>query len=239
MALKEIVPGVYQVTLGFVNAYLIDDAESGVTVVDTGLRGSHREIVEALSALGKQPSDVRRILLTHLHRDHTGGLAELERVTGAPAYMHPADAALVREGRTSRPLHPSPGLLPKLLYTFMRLAPKGIEPAKVKHEVAGDGGEVPGSGGIRAFHAPGHSAGQVVFLWPRHGGVLFAGDVAANMRGDLGWSIVYEDVETGRRTLQTLGAMDFEVACFGHGRPITRGAAAAIRDRWGPPGGNG
>ena len=34
--------------------------------------------------------------------------------------------------------------------------------------------------GLQVIHTPGHCAGQVAFLWPREGGVLFVGDAAAN-----------------------------------------------------------
>ena len=30
-------------------------------------------------------------------------------------------------------------------------------------------------------------------------------------------------------SLRELGALDFQVACFSHGRPLTEGAAAAVR----------
>src|SRR5436309_3233459 len=79
------------------------------------------------------------------------------------------------------------------------------------------------AGGVRAIHVPGHCAGQLAFLWPEHGGVLIAADAAANVFG-LAPSPLYEDLAEGMRSLSRLSAFDFEVACFGHGRPITTGA---------------
>jgi len=186
-------------------------------------------ILGAVGEIGGQPSAVRQILVTHCHGDHAGGLAELKRRTGAPAVMHPLDAAMVREGRTVRPLRPAPGLLNALICRFLLpTVPTEIEPSEVEREVR-DGETLPGD--LRAIHVPGHCAGQLAFLWPEHGGVLFAADAAANAFG-LSLSPLYEDVAEGRRSLAKLAALGFEVACFGHGRAIRSGASTRFGRKW-------
>ena len=105
MAIKEIVPGLHQVNLGLVNAYVLQDGQE-LTLIDTGIGGSAAKILEGIAALGRRPQDVKRILITHLHADHTGGLAALKRATGAPVYMHAADAELVAQGVAMRPAEP-------------------------------------------------------------------------------------------------------------------------------------
>jgi glyoxylase-like metal-dependent hydrolase (beta-lactamase superfamily II) len=77
---------------------------------------------------------------------------------------------------------------------------------------------------------PGHCAGQLVFLWPHHGGVLFAADIAGNMLG-LSWSVIYEDFKEGKSSLAKVGNLDFDVACFGHGKAIVGGAAERFRQK--------
>ena len=79
-------------------------------LVDTGVARSAARIGAAIRDLGRAPGDVRAIVLTHLHRDHTGALAEVKSRTGAEVWMHPADAALVREGVFVRPLEPGRAL---------------------------------------------------------------------------------------------------------------------------------
>ena len=103
----------------------------------------------------------------------------------------------------------------------------------VEHEV-GDGEVLP-FGGLRAVHTPGHTAGHLALLLPRDGGVLFVGDAASHMT-HLGMSMIYEDVAEGRRSLAKLAALDFEVACFSHGRPMVGGADRRFRARWARPG---
>src|SRR5215472_77197 len=66
--------GVHRISrLGLVNAYLVIE-EDGLTLIDTGLPGTHRLILARAAALGMP---IRRIALTHAHRDHTGSLDAL------------------------------------------------------------------------------------------------------------------------------------------------------------------
>ncbi|MFH2103357.1 MAG: MBL fold metallo-hydrolase [Chloroflexota bacterium] len=70
------------------NTYLIVCGETGASViVDPG--------ADAASILAlARGTRVDRILLTHGHPDHCGALAEVRAATGAPVYIHPADAEM-------------------------------------------------------------------------------------------------------------------------------------------------
>lgn len=227
MALKQIIPSLYALSLGAVNTFLID-SEDGLILIDTGYPENAHKILAAVRELGKQPEDIRHILVTHCHYDHAGSVAALKRFTGARTYMHPLDAAIVEGRRMPAPMTPGPGILnPVLFRTFVKLVP--VEPVEIEQKVV-DGDTLALAGGIQAIHVPGHCAGQLAFLWMRHN-VLFAADTAANLFG-LGWSIGYEDIETAKKSLAKLANMDFEVACFGHGGAIMHGAAQQFRRRW-------
>lgn len=188
-------------------------------------------IVDDLRSIGKEVSQITNILVTHCHPDHAGSLAELKRLSGAPAWTHPIEAEMIATGDIKLTMTPSPGLLAPILFRiFIKPASGVYEPATIEHEIE-DGHELPIAGGIRAIHVPGHCAGQLAFLWPRHGGVLFAADTAANM-GGLGLSIGYDDLAEGKRSLAKLAALDFEATCFGHGKSITKGASTRFRKKW-------
>src|SRR3954454_316844 len=77
-------------------AFLDDDVS--VTLVDCGLEKAPPKIVAGLAAIGKQPSDVVRIVLTHAHGDHAGGAAEMAGRTGAPLAIHQDDAQYLEAG---------------------------------------------------------------------------------------------------------------------------------------------
>ncbi len=226
-----VVPQVYQISLGIVNAFLLESNDD-LVLIDTGTPGSADKILGAVRALGKRPSDIKQILITHLHADHTGSLAALKTATSAPVYMHPVDAALVRIGIAGRPMKPAPGVMPRLMVTMLRLrgAPV-VEAVETDHEV-NDGDTLPIAGGIEVIHTPGHSAGQVAFLWPQNGGVLFAGDVAGNVGNKLGISIVYEDMPLGMKSLERLSRMPFATAIFGHGGPIVNAASEQFHQKF-------
>lgn len=228
MSIKQIVPGVYSIALGMVNAFLIED--DGLTLIDTGNRSDAPRILQAVTELGKRSSDIRHILITHSHADHVGSLAALQRETDAPVFMHSLDAAFVQAGKIMTPLTPAPGLMSKLLFRLF-VKPTPVEAATVDYEVE-DGDELPLAGGIKTIHTPGHCAGHLAFLWPHYGGVLFAGDTAANNIG-LGWSLGYEDLTVAKCSLVKIAGLDFEVTCFGHGRAITQGASARFKKKWG------
>src|ERR1700722_20455718 len=87
----KIADGLFVIPVGPVNTFLLDSPD-GCALIDTGVSGSAAAILRALHALGKQPTDVRHILLTHAHPDHIGSLAALKKVTAAEAYIHPLDA---------------------------------------------------------------------------------------------------------------------------------------------------
>ena len=232
MGATQIVPGVYGISLGFVNTFVIDAGD--LTLIDTGIAGSAPRILAAVRRLGRQPADIRHIVLTHCHADHTGSLKALQIESGAATYMHSTDAALVREGQAARPLRPAPGLMNAAIFRLMmagQSAPRTVEPVAIDHEIR-DGEELPAAGGLQVIATPGHTAGHICLLWPHAGGVLFAGDAGGNMLG-LSYAPIYEDLDAGQRSLGHLATLEFDVACFGHGRALVGGAAARFRQKWG------
>jgi glyoxylase-like metal-dependent hydrolase (beta-lactamase superfamily II) len=66
--------------------YVIE-GNDGLTLVDTSIPGSLPLIEKDLQTAGHQLSDVKRILITHAHWDHYGGLAALKQATGAQIYV--------------------------------------------------------------------------------------------------------------------------------------------------------
>jgi glyoxylase-like metal-dependent hydrolase (beta-lactamase superfamily II) len=68
------------------NTYLIVCEETGVSaILDPGADAD--AILENAS-----DTKIEKILLTHVHSDHVGALEEVKAATGAPVYLHPADA---------------------------------------------------------------------------------------------------------------------------------------------------
>ena len=225
----KIVDGLYNIPVGSTNIFLLDSSD-GSTLIDTGFPGSGPAIVGALRGIGKTPMDIRHIILTHAHVDHIGSYAELKRITGGAAYVHPLDAPIVEMGSGFRPLLPSPGLVSELMFQMFTRPKEIVEPERIDHLV-NDGDVLPIAGGLKAIHVPGHCAGQLAFLWPRYGGVLFAADTCMNVLS-LSHSMGYENFEEGENSLRKLAELNFETACFGHGRTILHNASEQFRRVW-------
>ncbi len=81
----------------------------GHVLLDGGLPESAARIAESVRALGFRMEDVRLILNSHAHYDHAGGVATLQRMSGAAVAAHPWSAAVLRRG-TTLPEDPQHGL---------------------------------------------------------------------------------------------------------------------------------
>ncbi len=228
MAAEEIVPGVYGIAMAYVNAFLI--VEDGVTLIDSGLPKRGETILGALKQMDKEATDLKHIAVTHHHVDHTGNLAALVEASGAKVYVHPLDAPIVRGEK------PVPGPNPKSILgkvvepLISRLSAYRLQPARVDHEVQ-DGEELPMAEGMKALHTPGHTAGHLAYLVKGHGNILFAGDAAGNLFGRLGppLGMYTEDMAQAKESIRKLAGLEFEVACFGHGRVLKGDANLRFR----------
>ena len=84
--MQQLTDHLYHISLGSVNAYLIED--DGLTLVDTGAPGSTGKLLAAIRAGGKRPEAITRVLLTYWHPDHAGNAAELQQQLGAHVWAH-------------------------------------------------------------------------------------------------------------------------------------------------------
>lgn len=82
----------------------------GHVLIDGALPESAPSIVASIRALGFRIEDVKLILNSHAHFDHAGGIAELQRASGARVAASPWSAAVLERGR-SGPGDPQYGVL--------------------------------------------------------------------------------------------------------------------------------
>lgn len=227
MAVKSVIEGVYVVAMGTANGYLVE-GKDGLTLIDAGFPRKEAAVFGALQQLGRSPHELKHLILTHGHPDHIGSAAAIVRKTRARTYMHPLDIPLAQSGGPFRPMTPAPGLLRQILCRVMYDPNQRLEPVTIDQPIA-DGETLPIAGGIDVVLVPGHCAGQVALLW-RAGRMLFAADALMNVTG-LGDPLGFEDIEKGRASQRKLGGLSFDAVGFGHGKPITRDAAARLR-KW-------
>lgn len=105
----EVANGLWQIKipmefnpLGYTFSYLFADA---ATIIDTGVgtKGARLVLKDALSKAGLKASDLERVILTHLHRDHIGLVGYIKSISNAEVYAHEtAIGVLMRRMRRPR-----------------------------------------------------------------------------------------------------------------------------------------
>ena len=102
--MQQIAYNIYQISLGSVNTFLIED--NGLTLVDSGSKNSADKIFKAIVKGGKNPDNIKQVILTHCHPDHAGSAAEINDRLGIPIWAHEEDAVLIEKGVAVRmPMH--------------------------------------------------------------------------------------------------------------------------------------
>lgn len=228
----KITPVLYQISFGPVNAFLVED--KGLTLIDTGYKHYFDKLFKAIKKGGKNPYDIKQIILTHCHPDHAGAAAQIKKLLNIPVYAHEKDAPLIQHGIAGRyPWQRTSGWLNQAIYhLYIKNAPKTNDPAPVE-ETLTDGDVLPVAGGMRILHSPGHSAGHIALLLEKEG-TLIAGDICANNAG-LGLSTVYENRLTGIKSIAKVSRYSFDKMVFGHGKPVMEHAAQKLRNHFAIP----
>jgi glyoxylase-like metal-dependent hydrolase (beta-lactamase superfamily II) len=216
----EVVPGIHRVEGVNANPYFIVGDE--LVLVDAGMSKSAKKILAYLSgALKRRPSDLKTIIISHSHFDHTGGLSALVRATGAKVAIHAADAPYVAgEGHKSRPKG-------GMGVVFLLLAPF-IRPAPVKADIQLHDADT--IAGMKVVHIPGHTPGSIALLDERRK-ALFPGDTLRYRDGRVEGppDNFTQDPELARRSIEKLKGLDFETMLPGHGEPLLAKASEMLR----------
>lgn len=157
----QLAGGVFKVDgVRIANVYLMV-TQDGLLLVDTGMPVRPNAFWGSVEDLGRQPRDLRDIVLTHCDIDHVGSVAELKARTGARVAIHELDAPVL-----SGEQHPQKGGLAMVaLYRLLRFRP--IAPDLRLR----DGGTI---GGLKVIHVVGHTAGSIALA--RDDGVVLSGD---------------------------------------------------------------
>ena len=195
------------------NAYLIE-GPSDLTLLDAGYARSADALVDELRDNGFDFKEVARVVLTHAHGDHAGGVPELSRRRRFKVYAHPAEVPTL-EGRA-----PGKGRLRGAL-GFLHGWGAG-EP--IESVIALEPGmPVRGLSQWQVVHSPGHTPGSLSLFHPA-GQILLCGDALSNRGGRLHLPRNWDDEAAARGSAKSLAALDCDILCCGHG-PVVRGGA--------------
>lgn len=206
---------------GFVNVYLVRE-EDGFTLVDTALESCARSIVQTAQQFG-QP--IRRILLTHAHTDHSGGLDAVHALIPEAEFVMPARDARFLTGNMSLDADEPRNRL-RGGWVIRKTRPTRL---------VQEGDRV---GSLEVIATPGHTPGHCSFLDTRNG-TLIAGDSYQTMGGvavsgtfkPLFPLVYYATWHPGLalKSARKLRALEPDRMAVGHGRLLTEPLAAMDR----------
>jgi len=144
----------YYVGVGGLSAVLVASPQ-GHILIDGGLPQSAAQIAGNIETLGFRIGDVKWLLNSHAHYDHVGGLAALQRLSGARVAASPESGQALQTG-ISLPSDPQAGS-----GDFMKF------PALKSVKAIGDGDSIVLGGNVlSAVFTPGHSPGGTSWSWP-------------------------------------------------------------------------
>ena len=176
-----------QGVLRYVLVYAVE-LDHGLALVDAGwdTPEAWSALNEGLLVAGGSISDVRAVVVSHIHRDHSGQAGRIRELTGAWIGLHPADAALLGSRYASSEqfaasvcafldiagvpygAYPEVNTPPTQVGSFDRLSPPD--------RLIEDGDDLGLQGwDLRAIWTPGHSPGHLC-LFSESRRLLFTGD---------------------------------------------------------------
>jgi len=199
----EVAPAVYVVGSSEItdprdcSVYLLDLGE--LVLIDAGAGPSASSIIRNIESVGRDPSRLSTILLTHCHVDHSGGARFFQKQYGARIIMHEQDAGAVEQGNS--------------IMTAAHWYNLRFEPTRVDVKVHGDQETLPfGERSLVCIHTPGHTPGSLsVYLDLEGKRVLFGQDIHGPFHPDFG-----SDRAAWRSSMERLLALDADVLCEGH-----------------------
>ena len=207
---------------GFSNAYIVELEDRNLVIVDTGTPGKENKVLDFVASLGKRPSDVSYIILTHSDGDHSGSAAALKKLTGATLAIGELDVPRLSG---EKKLKEASGLGRVMVGIFGRMMK--VENIKPDLELK-DGSSL---GSLLIVGTPGHTDGSICVYKP--GEAIFVGDLLrTNSSGKLKLASanMSRDMEQVRRSVEKISKLEFQGLMPGHGKPIEEDASKMLRE---------
>ena len=211
---------IFPIKLGLNSCYLIRGKD--IVMIDGGMPNKLKMFKRKLSKLAIQPSEIKLIVLTHSHFDHSGSAREIRDLTGAKIAIHESERTYMENGGM---------IIPKGVNTYGKLTKpllfsifKKISFPKFKPDIfITDEPYSLSMYGIdgNIIHTPGHTVGSISVIL--NSGEAFVGCMAHNgfpFRLRPGLPIYAQDIEAIKKCWKTLIDRGIKMIYPGHGKPF-------------------
>ncbi|TCS95916.1 MBL fold metallo-hydrolase [Hazenella coriacea] len=176
--MKEIRSGVYWISLGVVNAYVLSQSKEQWYLVDSGFSSHAKKIIHKVSRIfSNQPLG---ILLTHGHLDHSGAASDLADYWEVPVYAHSSEVPFLN-GELRYP-DPDPTVGGFLAFMMRFMENRTVQMGS-RLKALPPSGEIPHMTEWQWISTPGHTHGHISFFRKKDA-TLIGGDALATMNTD-------------------------------------------------------
>ncbi len=215
--------------VGYSNSILVVNGSNSI-LIDTGVRGNMFCFEYLFRQFDLAPEDIKLIILTHTHHDHTGNLIELVKLTGAKVLVHKNEYDNLKKGYT--PIPNGVGLSTKLITGLGKIVyPKFTSPRPFKADIVNEDEMYLYEFGIegKIISTPGHTNGsQSVVL----GNKLIAGDSFVNFQNGRIFPPFANDPEALLETWQNIYELGVKVIFPGHGQKLKVADTLEEFEKW-------
>jgi glyoxylase-like metal-dependent hydrolase (beta-lactamase superfamily II) len=221
---------------GKVFPYLFVEDRDNLTLIDPSFLSQLPILEKYLLNVGYDIKNVRHIILTHVHVDHSQAANEIKKRSGAKIYSHWIESRYLSHDPPYQGPPTTQDTVDKLekLGVSMKALIKEygsfeVEPTRVDEQVS-DGDMI---GSLKVIHTPGHTPGHISLYYEKDKLLLGADSIYKHVFGAEGMYIsapqVSIDPVTAIISAQRLSKVNFDKLLMAHqDSPLLEGARGAV-----------